>query len=209
MKAWALFYPDILPELPGVPMPMVDHWLRNAAIEFCERTKAHVVTLAEVDAVADQMGYTLPLDANTELVQVVAVKFSGEKLTPKSPGFLEKKYDDWESETGTPEHYTQVATDSLLLVPAPDTAETNAIAIRAAIKPGTAATGIHDWLFSQYRKAIGAGAMAGLLSMNKPWSDPDRALLNQTKFEAAIETATPAATDGHVQAVPRFSGSFC
>lgn len=123
--------------------------------------------------------------------------------------FLEKKYDDWESATGTPEHYTQVATDSLLLVPAPDTAETGAIAIRAAIKPGTAATGIHDWLFSQYRKAIGAGALANLLAMKQPWADPDRALLNQTKFEAAIVSATPAATDGHVQAVPRFSGSFC
>jgi hypothetical protein len=209
MKTWALFYPDVLPEIPGVPMPMVDHWLRNAAIEFCERTKAHVVTLDPVNAVADQMGYALPLDANTELVQVVAVKFSGDKLTPKSPGFLEKKYDDWESETGTPEHYTQAATDILLLVPAPDTAETDAIAVRAAIKPGTEATGIHDWLFSQYRKAIGAGALAGLLSMNKPWADPNRALLNQAKFEAAIETAAPAATDGHVQAVPRFSGSFC
>lgn len=210
MKAWALFYPDILPDLPEVPLPMLDHWLRNAAIEFCERTKAHVATLTAINAVADQMGYALSLTADTDLVEVVAVKFSGEKLTPKSPGFLEKKYDDWESETGTPEHYTQVATDSLLLVPAPDTAETDAISIRAAIKPGTAATGVDDWIFSQYRLALCAGAKAVLMSMTeKPWTNPTLAELNRAKFDEAITGATPRAADGFVRAMPRFSGTFC
>lgn len=210
MKAWSLFYPDVLPELPGAPVPMVDHWLRNAAIEFCERSKAHVVTLDPITSVADQMAYVIALDADTELVELVAVRWLDEKLTPKSPHFLEEKYDDWESETGTPEHYTQVDTENVMLVPAPGTAETDGIRIRAAIKPGIAATGVHDWLFSQYRPAICAGAKAKMMAqLDKPWSKPDLVAINQAAFDAAIDSATTRASDGHVRSTPRFSGSFC
>lgn len=210
MKAWSLFYPDTLPDLPGAPLPVVDHWLRNAAIEFCERSKVLVVDLTAMSAVADQMSYAITLASNTELVELISVKFSGEVVTPKSPAYLEAKYGDWQAETGTPEHYTQQDTANVLLVPAPAAAETGAIKLKVATKPGTAATGVEDWFFSQYRLAIVAGAKGKLMLMDgKPWSNPDRAAFNLALFEGAISTATGRTADGHVRARPRFSGSFC
>lgn len=218
MKAWSQFYPDVLPELPGAPLPLVDHWLRNAAIEFCERSKALVQTLTAIDAVASQMAYVLPMPADGgiapvtlyELVQIVSVRFNGAKLTPKAPLFLETKYDDWEAEVGEPEHYTQADTGSVLLVPAPADAVVGAIEVRAALKPAADATGVADWLYSQYRLALCAGAKAKLMAMeDKPWSRPDRVALNLAAFEEAISNATSAASDGHVRSRPRFSGSFC
>lgn len=217
MKAWSLFYPDVLPELPGAPLPLVDHWLRNAAIEFCERSKALVQTLAPVNSVASQMAYGLPMPTSGspavalyELVQIVSVRFNGEKLTPKAPLFLETKYDDWESEVGDPEHYTQADTENVLLVPAPADAAVGAIEVRAALKPTHDATGVSDWLYSQYRQALCAGAKAKLMAMeNQPWARPDLVSLNQGMFEEAISKATTAASDGHVRSRPRFSGSFC
>lgn len=209
MKAWSAFYPDVAPELPGAPYPMVDHWLRNAASEFFDRSKAYVVDLASVDAVANQMAYTIPLAANTELVEVITAWFSGDKLTPKGRQFLEREYVDWMAEVGTPEYYTQQDTMSLLLVPAPSAAETGSIKIKAAIKPGIAATGVDDWLFSQYRLAIAAGAKAKMMAMpNVGWANPERAALNEAKFEDAISTAITKANSGYVRARPRFSGSF-
>lgn len=212
MKAWSLFYPDILPELTGAPLPMVDHWLRNAAIEFCERSKAHRVNLTAINAVAEQMPYALAavLPTDTALVEIITVWYSGEKITPKSPLYLEDRYDDWTTEIGTPEFYTQQDSENILLVPAPAAAETSAIKIRAAIKPDTDATGVYDWLFANWRWSIGCGAKAKLLAMDKvSWANPDKATLAQTQFDDAIAAATTAASVGLVRSRPRFSGSFC
>lgn len=210
MKAWSLFYPSVLPELPNVPFPMLDHWLRESAIEFCERTKAVVSTLDLVSAVANQMGYAVPLALNTDLVEIQDVWFSGEPLTPAGRRFLERTYSDWTTETGTPEHYTQDDMATVLLVPAPAAAATGAIKIRAAIKPGSAATGVDDGLFSTYRAALCAGTKAKLMLMaDKPWSNPDRGAFYTGVFEGAIASATPIVAAGHTRERPRFSGSFC
>lgn len=210
MKAWSQFYPDVLPELPEAPQPLVDHWLRHTAIEFCERSKAHVVTLTPVDAVALRMDYAISLAADTELVEVVSARFKGKKLTPAAPRFLDAKYDDWQGATGSPEYFTQADTENVLLVPAPTDAATGALVLRAAIKPEAAATGIDNWLFSQYRLALCAGLKAKLMAMeDKPWTRPNLVAFYQDIFESAIGKATTAASDGHVRSRPRFSGSLC
>ena len=210
MKAWSAFYPDLLPEIPSAPLPIVDQWLRNAAIEFCERSKAWVVDLALIDAVANQMSYALGLAADTELVEIITVWFANKKITPESPRFLEQTFADWPAKTGTPLYYTQQDAGSILLVPAPDAAATGAIKIKAAVKPGLAATGIEDWIFSQWRQGLVAGAKAKLFAMNgTPWASPDHVAFNLALFEATIEQATDKAANGLVRSRPRFSGKFC
>jgi len=116
MKLWSAFYPDLVPELPGAAFPIIDHWLRNTAIDFFDRSKAYVVDLAAVDAVASQMGYTLTLPANTDLVEIKSIFFSGKPLDPKARQFLESRFPDWRSEVGTPDYYTQQDLDKVLLV---------------------------------------------------------------------------------------------
>lgn len=209
-KAWSAFYPDVLADLPGAPAPMVDHYLRNAAIEFCERSKAWVVDLDLIDAVAEQMEYTLPMPTGAELVEIKTAWFLGEKITPKSPGYLAANYDDWTAEVGTPEHYTHESTDAVMLVPAPADAASDALKIKAAIRPTPDATEIDDWFYNHYRLAIAAGCKALLMVMaDKPWSNADLAVINASMFEAVIAKATGAAANGFTNAKPRFSGRFC
>lgn len=209
MKLWSAFYPDVLPELPGAPLPVVDHYLRNATIEFCERTRAYVVDLALIDAVAEQMSYPLVMPADTELVDVVSAKYLGESITPKSPGYLDDKYGDWTVETGTPEHYTHQATDAILLVPAPADAATDALKIKASIRPALSATGVDDWFFNLYRLSLAAGCKAKMMAMKDvTWADPERVALNLGAFESAIVKATGAVANGFTRARPRFSGGF-
>jgi hypothetical protein len=209
MKLWSAFYPDVLPELPGAPLPMVDHWLRNVTIDFCERSKAYVADLALIDAVAEQMSYPLVMPAGTELVDVVSAWFIGEEITPKSPGYLKDKFGDWMAETGTPEHFTHQATDAIMLVPAPADAATDALKIKASIRPALTATGVDDWFYSQYRLALAAGCKAKMMAMKDvPWADPERVALNLSTFEAAISKAIGAAANGFTRARPRFNGGF-
>lgn len=210
MAAWSAFYPDLLPELPLAPLPVVDHWLRNVAIDFCERTKAHVVDLALLDAVAEQMDYTPTLPTETDLVEIRAVWFSGDKLKEKAPAALDLDYGDWKAEIGQPAAYTQERLDKLLLVPAPSAAATAAIKISAAVKPSLAATGISDWLFAKFRLVLVAGVKAKMMAIaDKPWTRPDRVQFYSDQYEEGITDATNAARAGFTQALPRFSGSWC
>jgi hypothetical protein len=210
MKAWSAFYPDVLPELPGAPLPMVDHWLRNAAIEFCERTKVLVADLDLIDVVAAQQAYELPMPSGTDLVEITGAWFSGVKITPKSPAYLDAQRENWNAETGTPEHYTQQGADAVLLVPIPAVDSVAALKIKAAVKPSATATGVDDWFYAQFRKALAAGCRAGMMAMpNVKWANPDRVALNAGIFEAAVTDATGAAANGFTRARPRFSGGFC
>ena len=209
-KAWSAFYPDLLLELPGAPLPLVDHHLRNVVIDFCERSKAYRVDLDPADAVAEQMGYAPTLAAGLDPVEILEVKFSGEVLTEKAPRYLSDKYGDWQSETGTPEHFTQQDGAEVLLVPAPADAAVDAIQVKVAAKPSLDATGVEDWIFSKWRLALVAGCKAAMMAMkDKTWSAPDRVEFYQGLFERALEDAKVAANNGFVRSKPRFSGRFC
>lgn len=211
MKLWSAFYPDLLSDLPGAPLPLVDHWLRNVAIDFCERTKAYVEDLAAADSVALQMEYAPTLPENTELAEIRAIKYDGEQLDVKSRKALQAEFGDWESETGVPVYWTQAKGDTVLLVPAPEEAATGAIEIKAALKPGLAATGVEDWIFSKWRLQLCAGVKAAMMSqLNKPWTNVDIAVVSSGQYEAAVLKATSAVNDGYSSDYrPRFSGSFC
>ncbi len=209
MKAWSAFYPDLLPELPGAPLPMVDHWLRNAAIEFCERSKAYVVDLVAMNAVASQMSYTLVPLNDTEIVELKTILFSGKKLDPKGHSFLENQYPDWTAEVGTPEYHKQQASDVVMLVPAPSAAATDAIKIKAVARPAMASAGVADWLFQSFRQALVAGCKAKMMAMvEKPWSNQDRVEYYLGAFEASIDKAMSAANSGFGNERPRYSGGF-
>ncbi len=210
--AWSAFYKDCLPDLPGVPQPLLDHALRNAAIDFCTRSKAHRVDLAAIDAVANTGVYALSsvLPAGAGLVEIVAARFDGEPLAPKAPEFLERRYDDWQTEVGTPIYYTQQSSDSILVVPAPSADASGAIKIKAAVCPTATATGLDDWLFAKFRMNIAAGAKAILmLDAEKSWGNVPRAAFYGAQYEAAVEDATVKANAGLVASRPRFSGGFC
>lgn len=210
MKLWSAFYPDLVPELSGAALPIIDHWLRNTAIDFFDRSKAYVVDLAAIDAVASQMGYTLTLPANTDLVEIKSIFFSGKPLDPKARQFLESRFPDWRSEVGAPDYYTQQDLNNVLLVPAPSANATGAIKIQAAIKPSIAAIGIEDWLFAKWRQALCSGTKAKMMAMRDvPWASPDHVAINLSAYEDAVMKATGNASNGFGMARPRFSGSFC
>lgn len=211
MKAWSAFYPDVLPELPGAPDIVVDHWLRNAAIEFCERSRILIEDLDPESAVVGQGEYDLVPDVGRDIVEVIDVSYNGVALRPRSVDYLENTYGgDWGARLGVPDCYTQLTADKLLLVPAPSAALTDAIKIKVALKPSATATGIDDWLFIKYRFGIAAGAKAKLMSMagNVPWKSPDHVPWYQAQFDAAIADAIDRAKKGLVRAMPRFSGGF-
>lgn len=210
MSAWSAFYPDVLAEVLGAPEFIVDNALRNAAITFCERTHIWTQMLDPIDSVANQMEYDLDVPTRTNLVEIQAVWYSGRRIDPKSPRFLETTYADWTAETGTPAFYTQETPEVLLLVPMPTESLSESIKVRASLKPSSTATGVEDWIFARHRLDIAAGCKAALMTMtDQVWFSPDRSNHYRALFEAAIEKTTKSAANGLTAARPRFTGGFC
>lgn len=207
--AWSSFYPACLSELPGIPLAMLDHWLRNVAVEFCERTKSWVVDLTPMDTVAEQMPYAITVPTDSELVDIRSVWYKGIKIEPKSPYFLEEKYGDWQAEVGSPAYYTQQSSDDVQLVPAPNAVETDAIKIKVSLRPADDATGLDNWLYVGWNKKISAGAKGRLMAMDKkPWTNPTLAAFYLQQFEDAVLSATSSSSMGQVRARPRSKPMF-
>jgi hypothetical protein len=201
---------EILVEVPGVSDPLAEQALRNAAIEFCERTWVWRVDQEPLPAEAGIADYELELPDDTALVKVLDVWFQGDRLTPAGPHELACEYDDWANETGTPKFYTQQSTGAvILLVPKPDAALADALTAKLAVKPARAATGMDADVLEKYFEAIAFGAKANLLAMsNKPWSNAQDADRNRSRFASAMGAANVAASKGHVRAPKRVPARF-
>jgi hypothetical protein len=201
MKTWADFLDDLMPELPGADVPIVEAALVRAAIEFCDKARVYRGDHPAIDAVAEQGTYSWePTEENVEVCHIFHVWYAGEQLTPRSGEYLADTYDYWPEETGTPAHYHVERTDALIVVPAPAEALEDAIVAKVALRPTLDATGIPDDLFAEYRGAIAAGAMSRLMRMQKkPWTNYEMANAYGQAFRSAIEDASHRMQAGHVR----------
>jgi hypothetical protein len=170
----------------NVPVPILDHEIREAAIHFCERTRAwkDVVTL---DVVAAQAEYTLTVPTDGTVVIVEEVYFNQARLEAKPMDTLKEQYQDWLTASGTPLFYTQQQPGVLTLVPIPASALEDGLLVRLTYKPSRTATTIPDWLYEQWADVLGWGALSRLL-MNPglPCHNPNLAAVYQTQYDAGL-----------------------
>lgn len=184
---WSAFYPDILPNVPGCPLPLVDHHLRRAAIELCERAKRIKVDVS-FDTVAGTAEYTLNPGTGFVLVSVLDAGCDGKPLDPVSRAELAIG-EDWQTEAGRPSHYlTTTAPTVLRLWKTPDAVFT--INAGLSIRLSETATEVADWFGDRYREGLCSGAIARLCAMpKKDWTDYEQATLHQSRFERMVSRA--------------------
>lgn len=209
-KTWEKWFDEVLPDVPGCPQPVAKNAIRNAAIEFFERSWAYRVDHAAIDALAAIGSYAYVPPAGYKVAMPVLVWFNKLSLAPKSAGQLVELYAHWPSQTGTrPLYYLQEALEKLIVVPAPDAALVGAITLKVALKPTRASADIDDTLFEKYLEEIAHGAKGKLFAMKKkPWSDPGLAGSYLQMFDTDIAKAKLAADRGFVRATPRTRARF-
>lgn len=158
-------YPFVLPWVPQMPIPTVDHHLRIAANEFFNRTlawRADLDSFLSVDAKTD---YDLDEPIGSEITKVVEVDCDGRDYA-KACQLL------------------QVDGPVLRFLETPPAAKT--VVVSAALSPKigqqSASWAIPDGL-SQYRKDIALGALSSLKSLSGDAMESDRYM---GKFNARI-----------------------
>lgn len=208
--AWTSFFDEVLPELPGAPLQaLVKNAIRNAAIEFCDRTWVYRVEHEPLAAEANVPDYELEPPTKTALVKVHRAWYEKKEIFPKTPQDLAGLFSHWPTAIGTPLYFTQRSPDVLLLVPMPSASLQDAITAEIAVKPTRASTGISTDLFEKYLEEIAYGAKARLFAMSKkPWSDVKLAAYNLAKFDECIGKVKVQAVKGHTRARLRVKPHF-
>ena len=179
MKTWSAFYDFALPDLPGCPVAALDIAIRQAAIEFCEKSLAYKTSHNPISVISGTAEYAFQPPDQTVVHVITYAKFDDTELQCRV-GEYGISNQDWRSEEGTPKYIFGGMT-ALTLIPAPNVDGT--LTMIVALKPSPTADGIDDNIFNEYREAIVHGALARLmLSPKKPYSDPGLATYHNLQF---------------------------
>jgi hypothetical protein len=180
MKALSIFYPRILPYLPGCSVPVVSQVLLDSAIDFCDRS---LVIRQNLDSFSTAVGvpqYSLDApSAQHDISRVLGVTLDKMEL---NPGMAEIVHNDLPTDKAKPRAFYTDRTDStftLNLTPPPDAVYP--VIVDVALRPKRTATSVDDDLFNIWIDPIISGAMARAMQIpDQPFSNPAQAqyLLN-------------------------------
>jgi hypothetical protein len=181
-------YNEVMPELPGAPLPLVLNAIRNSVIAFCNGSTVWREWLDPIDVVAGQNTYAIETDSGTDLVQLQSLKFDGRKLTPRDEDWLDNWNPRWRTELRVPEHYMMQDQDNVILAGVPQFGLVGGLLLSVSLQPSRTAKTFPGWIYSQYWEGIADGVKARMMVMpGKPWSSTQLSQMYQGKFDA--ETA--------------------
>lgn len=163
------FLPEVLPYLRDCPDPVAVAAIRDACIDFCDRTLWWQFEHPSIPGVAGTAGYTLSLPAETSLSQVVQAFYSGVAVEAVTPDQLNASaaylgFNDWRDRDGTPTAITQLSTGTITLYPNPVVADATGLKLIVALRPTRASTGVLDDIYERFAEAIAFGARARVLA---------------------------------------------
>ncbi len=166
MAALSTLYPQLVPELPQVPTPILKQALEQAARDFCRDTSAWRDDLTPILTVADQAVYTLTSDeAEAVIHQVLTCDV--------------ETTEDW--------RYTvDRRAGTITLDPAPQTTGEN-IQLEVVYQPLPTVTTLPDFLMERYQHLLVYRVLARLKSRRRmPWNDPDGARYYERMYQDEV-----------------------
>ena len=160
---------NIVIHLRDCPRSVIVDAVRQAVIEFCERSHIWVYDCPEVEVVADELRYALELPLFTSICHVWTLK--GREFVREccKPDFRV-------------EHPDQVVFAQ----------PTDLKTLRAvvAVKPRRTSQTCPDFMVDDYFEPIASGAVSYLqMQPSSPWSQPNMAVAHQQIFENGVAQA--------------------
>lgn len=167
----------VLPHAPNCPEPMAVEHLREAAISLCKATRCW----REVDSfttTGDEIEVVC-VPPYASLFQMEWARFNDRLLEAVSAG-----PDILTHEGGTPWGYTQRSPNSLIIEPA----AAGILTVSMFLMPAPEATDLPEFMFDQFARALGDGALSTLLLLpNQPYTNPQLAVHFEQKFQTVLD----------------------
>lgn len=198
MADFSAFYKDVVSQLPGAPLVMVDYALLQTAIDFCETSLILQVDADPISVRPNVADYEIATDDDQLLVaMVMEAKLDGHRLPAialdlrNTTIWPSQMYEWGVSELDDPM--------SIRILATPEEAAT--LTLRVALKPIQDATSLPDDLLKHHRTCIAAGAMARMmLQPGKTWSQPALGAYRQKEYAAYLNQAQVDANKGSTRA---------
>lgn len=158
------FLPEVMQYVPDVPEFVALNSLRNAAIEFCEKTRVLQTDLAPQAIEVNKSSYTVLAPLGLKFVDIVEAYADERLLIPKSSEELAKIYRaaDWRSVQGSPAYITRLIYPEVQIVPYPILPTTEMLKIRASVAPTRDTDEVPQTLFEEFVEQISYGARGRL-----------------------------------------------
>lgn len=185
--------PLVVAELPQIPTATVVFELREAAREFCKRSRVWTDELKPVLTQAGRTQYAFNVPEGAEVCQVNEVWLAGEQLCSSDPGQARAAVRE-----GSTDPFFWCTNFADVWINPPPAAGLKLVA-DVVLRPNFATEAIPDEVVAGRERVIALGAMARLLSMpNKEWTNPDMAMVRTAEFEDGINGASLDAASGGV-----------
>jgi hypothetical protein len=178
--------------VPGCPRPTIEQYVRNSAIEVCEKTLGWRYEQPEIRLTPGVYEYEYETPDYAEVTTVVYAAVNGSPINPIAQELLHQQYPDWPSpETGkrsTPQALSQLDPDHFVIAPVPDNSIPYNIKMFVALKPTLDAKGMDAKAMDELEALIIHGALQHLLALpNKSWTDRELATYHAKQY--AYKTA--------------------
>jgi len=190
---------------PGVADPAMYFGIRQAAIEFCERTRLwryedeFTVSVDEAEFLAAPNG--------ADIHEIEAVFFNGQELEPAATSWLDDHLAGWRTNTlsGLPKYYTQTEPDTIRLAPF----QAGTVSLSVRVKPSQDAETLPDWMVNQHRETLAHGALARILLMpNQSFTNPELGAAFGALFARKLDGLFDKGFTGQQRAKKRTKANF-
>lgn len=210
-EAIASWESKITPYVPNLAYPAFLNAVRDAAIDFCERSEIWRESLDRIDVVADEESVDLAVPAAlyAEIVGIGNVKYKEADAADTQFRNLDpyskiqenlSSYGSWEFQTSTQPngHYLGEDKTTLYFYKIPTVESLLGLLVEVILKPDKTCTTLPDLLWNNWEQAIADGAKGILLGQNaQPWFNPQLAGVWMSAFERKIEEAKAVRYHGY------------
>lgn len=205
MKDLDLILPSILPYAPGCADQAAYFGIRQAAIEFCERTRLwraedeFAVSADGCDAIMAPYGAVIH--------EIEHAAFNGSGLDRVSTAFLDQRAQGWRtgSLSGQPHYLTQTEPNTVRVVPR----AAGTLTLHLYLKPAQDADELPDWMIDQYREPLAHGALARILLIpNQSFTNVELGAAFGAAFQSKLDGLSTKGTQGQQRAPLRTRPSY-
>ncbi|MFC3074913.1 phage adaptor protein [Shinella pollutisoli] len=200
------FLPWALVHAPNCSDLIAYRYLREAARDFCERTKAWRETdEMRLDPMGCEAICTVP---DADIVSIENAAVDGVPLEPVTLAWLDEHRAGWErrTEEGSPQFITQVEPNTVAVFPR----SSGRLSMRLVLKPSLTAMTMPAFLLGKWASDIGKGAAAQilLLPIDDGGGDPAKAADLGAAFQRRINAEMFSVAKGQQRAPLRTKASF-
>jgi len=186
--SYDLFMSELIPYLPDVPELVVTQAIRNATIEFCEKTRYLQENVSNITPIANIDWYDLGqyIDGTYTVVDIIEAWYGDVLLIPKSVEQLTIIYrsNDWQTMQGQPYYFYRRRNHVMNIVPRPSfTNPLTPMQVLVAKAPTRVSTTVAYPIYEHFLEQICFGARSRLYGTpGQPYYDPKAAMDYRKRF---------------------------